>query len=230
MNQKTLFLVTAAIGIVVLLAVALVLRWLVPDWGEDVGLKVAIFNLVVDLVIGVLTIVSLYWAATEFSEFAVKPKVLLLPGKAATSSALACMVSEPPFEVLGSDCRVRVGLYLKNAHRRAARNVFLVLRARVTRRPGILLFEYRTAVPEGGQRYRGRETRDGQEGLWIPFSDDLVVYQDAVHVGRLSLTWDDKLESGIQELPRRVLIDYDVHTLDGASHGELELHIEWEES
>jgi hypothetical protein len=120
---------------------------------------------------------------------------------------------------------VECGLYLENTKRKAARNVLLVLRATATPQPEGYRFLYKTAKPEMGSTYRNCETRGAQQGVWVRFSDALVVYEEAVYVGDLILRWTRELSN--EQLPTEIVVAYDVYSLDGAYQGKMKLSVEW---
>lgn len=217
---------------------------------------IPLINLWVDVVVGIFTVWGLWWAATEFAESVVKPAVRLLPGNAnnplmneyydpipgSLSGVRAySLVKHPPFRVVGwqemvtgasSSIRtwsyhphVACGIYLENEAARAARHVRLVLRVRVAPPPSFCEFVHGPYSIKNPRALGEYDSDTDYTTVSAQFAEDLVVYESPVLVGQLLLCWDDDL--GVEQLPHNLHLDYDVYTLDGTSHGQAVLTMQW---
>jgi hypothetical protein len=144
----------------------------------------------------------------------------------------------PPYRITGWERRrrgtaseqipnVSCGLYLENGTSRAGRHVQLVIRIRCT--PPLENVEFiHNYYKIRKQKESGEwDEKNGYFLLSIRFSEKLVVYEAPVLVGGLFITWEEDIDP--DDRPQELILEYDAHTLDGTSHGKLELEIvEWE--
>lgn len=204
-------------------------------------------NFLVDIAVGFFTVWGLYWAASEFTESAVKPVLHLLPGRAehpfqgGTITERYTLLRNAPFHIVG--CKnvgvkgslhyhptVACGIYLENEKSRAGRYVRLVIRVHASPEPQSCEFAHADFAGDakGTKILPGKRDPDtGHLKVSAQFAEELVVYQSPVDVGELSLCWPKGLTE--EELPTSVILDYDAYALDGKpSHGKVELVVaEW---
>jgi len=246
MNQKIAFLTCATAAALSLSCACLTILALIANNYVSPDRGISVFNLLVDIVIGFLTVWGLLWAATEFAESAVRPVLQLLPGREKAPHALdtgeePSLIPKPPFSVPGwfwnsliggpplRDRHLTCGVYLKNKKSKAGRFVHVVMRVQATPAPTRCEFRYGEAFPDKSPLMidAERETRDDCFTLSVRLADEVVVYQPPVYIGYLKVHWAPLPDA---KAPRRLLIDYDIHTLDGTSQGKWDLLIEWTES
>lgn len=123
---------------------------------------------------------------------------------------------------------VNASIALENRHPKAGRFPFAILRVSTSPLPYESKFRYQSvAKPDNAQRsIAGRQTPTGEAyHFTVPFADDLIIYQFPVLVGELLLQWDSTTPE--EELPQQFTLDYDIHTLDGVSHCEINASIAW---
>ena len=213
-------------------------------WRSSRSDGIAIFNLWVDIVVGIFTIWGLYWAATEFAESARKPDLRLLVGRPIEPSAPVRLQQEftfPPSPLLHIPGwyerpsepveppprpRVVCGLCLENRSSRAGRYIRVVIRTSATPAPIRCRSELHRSYLRPAQS-ESEDPKTGQPSTSVQLEESLVVYQSPVLIGALVVEWDSELPK--DEFPESIVLDYDIYTLDGASNGEIKLHIEWNE-
>lgn len=247
MNQKVIFCKCVIAAIILLFFAFISLGIFVGIDCLDLSGGVSLFNLVVDIVVGVFTIWGLYWAASQFAEFAIRPSLQLLPGKIDAPQvfdgvARSSLVSNPPFRVNGwfkkpvmggpplDYPHVHCGLYLSNRKSKAGQYIHLRMHVCASPAPITCEFQHRSVAPNLTPSRIRTEKEPGNDclNLSVRLSDELVVYQVPVFIGDLIVRWETQLTDA--EVPRKLLIDYDVYTLDGASQGKLDLYIDWKKS
>jgi len=255
-DMKTIFLTAVVIAVPVIIAV-FVLILVLPGlsvWLElEKPERIAFFSLFVDAVIGIFTIGSLYWAATQFAESAIKPHLQLLPakGKRTSSSSFDSRKSfeefyppmrNSPFRIQGRRIihhgggitspvpHIVCGLFLRNEASRAGRYVTMKIRFEATPTPDVCTFHHRSSRPEVSPiTINGEEISNSNSNAFsmtIQFSEHLVVYQAPVLVGVLEARWCTDLTDDC--FPTDVIIHCDIFYLDGASHDRMQLLIDWE--
>jgi hypothetical protein len=245
MNHKKIFLLAVAVGLLFLAcSCPLTSAWrLILD--EDRAFAVTAFNLLLDFVVGVFTVWGLYWAATEFAESAIKPDVRIRVGNPPRPPILEHpeLVDYPlgesqPYQVVGtrilressvsdsSTPNVPCGIYLDNVTSRAGRHMLAVVRVCATPRPDSCVFRHMGYAVNEKEIWSSLDSERSCQVLRIQFAEELVVYQAPVLVGVLFILWPENLDKN--ELPNQVLLDYSIHTLDGANHEKTTLSVaEW---
>jgi hypothetical protein len=241
LNQKHVFLTCAIIAFLLLSCACcsiagISIKYDVVSPSDSISL----FNLLVDVVIGIFTVWGLFWAASEFAESAVKPVLRLLPVEGGRSQIMATrgrkfspLKGRSPFYISGRtkesprtvepkrDPHILFNLYLENEKSRAGRHVYLVVRVCAAPAPSACEYSYFGKV-------LGRTDPDATDiTISRQFPENLVVYQSPVYAGALRMRWDANFSDSA--LPKRVVLDYDIYTLDGASHNEVVLFVEWSE-
>jgi hypothetical protein len=244
-NHRRVFFVCALIASFLLLTAGIVLAVLKPAFPAEMKDSIGIFNLLVDIGVGLFTVWGLYWAASEFTESAVKPDLRLLPGESRKPHFLQEVIpaqSRPmltsPLHIpgwytvpqqgdpLNRDPSVVLPLYLENEKARAGRLVSIAIRIHATPAPLRCTFTH-GAFAVGSQTVQaGKDDDSNCFTLPVQFTENLVVYQAPVYVGQLMVHWDKTLPN--DGLPKSIMLDYDAYTLDGASHKGMELSIEWQ--
>lgn len=247
MNQKTIFLICVLVAVTLLFCSCFSLSILIRTNFLDSSKGISLFSVLLDIIIGFFTIWGLYWGASEFSDFAARPRLQLLPGKMDAPRALdvivkpslVSLVSEPPFRVNGwfkkpvihnppkKGPHLECGIFLVNTKPKEGRYIHLVMRVSSSPTPSSCKFQLRNDWHTSEPRVEKDAPQDSFT-LSVLLPDELVVYQSPVFIGDLIVRWDTKLTSA--EVPRKLLIYYDVYTLDGASRGKMDLGIDWEES
>lgn len=103
----------------------------------------------------------------------------------------------------------------------------MVLKVDATPRPSSCLFYHRGFPVNKREVYGELDPERVSYRMRVQFAEELVVYQAPILVGELAVRWDEEL--GRDELPDHVALEYDIYTLDGAHHEEVELSImRWE--
>jgi hypothetical protein len=240
MNQRAVFIVCVLAAIFLLCCACLLISIPILNDCLELDTGISAFNLLVDIAVGALTIWGLIWAATEFAEAARKSNLQLLPGRASGPRLFDewegfSLVKGPPFHLPGwyqvplesRGPHVVCGLYLENRSSKAGRYVHVVVR--ILANPAPIECQARLKYSDSQMRdpCQRSEKDSGEFSVSAQFEESLVVYQSPVFVGTLVLRWDAALPD--YALPENMKLDYEVYTLDGASHGRLEFHIEWDQ-
>jgi hypothetical protein len=229
-NHNPAFVGCAVLAVLLLVYACLFGLGLVATTGLRLGTAIAGYTLLLEFVVGIFTVWGLFWAATEFSEFAVKPDVHLLAERAIGSQQKRRPQPECSSTFIVSELTqfrggtgFRASLHLENSNRKPARNIALTLKVRSEPCPWPWSFKQITALPEEVSSEHHPQIQNGELRIWVRFSNELVVYDHPVFIGNLEVVWDNELK--ICDLPEVVVVDYDTYSLDGTSHGKLQLQI-----
>jgi hypothetical protein len=204
LNQKHVFLTCAIIAFLFLSCtccsiVGISIKYDAVSPGDGISL----FNLLVDIVIGIFTVWGLFWAASEFTESAVKPVIQLFPGKSNEPVVAGnwgmieySLMKKPPFfipgwyetrNIGGTSKRlpnIACGLWLENEQSKAGRFVRVVVRILSTPAPFqcVLVRKPLEKRPESGQE----DPQTDQLTLEVQLEESLAVYQTPVYIGELT--------------------------------------------
>lgn len=215
MDAKRRFTHWVAVTVLVLFLVNLLLwQYLRKDNQDTV---IALCSLTVDLAVGFLTVFALRWAASQFAEGAVRPKVRLEPASDYVEGE-GYVVPRPE-----QGFNARVYLNLRNETSRAGRFVQLAIRVHtcpVPRKVQLIHTDYfRPAI-------RGLKDSDRGAFVLMPrYPEEVVVYQAPTLAGLLMLHWKSATPSS--QLPVSMELSYTAYTLDGAHSDTLVLPINW---
>jgi len=226
MRRVFLGVVGITVVVLILLPILALVDWPPVPW---TGFEVSLYNLVIDFAAGVLTVLGLWLAVSEFAKAQVKPDLRLIVGKDINrlgdsakpllteidallgwvvyrqtfilSSRISSVGAEEFVSVVG------VGLFLENAQPRAAQYVRVVLRIHgasqvVTFASALRTFKY-TPRENTGQDEHGHF-------IFLQFDDDLVVYKGhRVYLGKIYVVWP----SGVH--PERITLVASLYSLEG---------------
>ena len=229
-GARRLFGIAAAASIAVMATIGIVVT---ADGARAAG-AIATLNLWVDIAVGAFTMWGLYWAATEFAEASVRPSVevvLVPPSSGDDTPAYELHPANWAYNISSVDrlpvfgmCNVassyglggpsvQVGIALKNTSTRAARYIQIRLRMATAPAPEAAMLTRHFPAPSAEdepQFYKGAVVS-------AQFAEDLVVYQTEAIVGIVEFAWS--YEIPLEDLPRDLLVEYEVHALDGSSKG-----------
>ena len=186
---------------------------------------VAVFNLFVDIVIGVFTVWGLFWAASEFSEQSLKPQLGLILGEQEISDGQAAYnpidstkLSICGYTSLQGQSWVEIGLFLENRRPRMAERIQLAIEVEsdpqvsgVSPKLGSFVYKYHENITRNKAVLR--------------FEDDLVVYQgEGVLLGALRVEWPHS------PLPNVCELRHTIYKADGRPDvGQHMICIDWQQ-
>lgn len=231
MSQKNIFLVSACLA-TLLLGIACVVIIGVSIWASTTntvevfgaGDGIGLFNLLVDIVMGVFTIWGLFWAASQFSEQSIKPRMRLLPGlvKDGPGDAECIPVVESPAQLpgyvrsggRGKGGRLDVGLFLENRKPKIAQHLQIVIE--IDSQPPTYNIH-----PESP--YECQWNVINRNKVIMQFEESLIVYMGhGVHIGKLGLLWEQS------PLPDSCRLSYTIFKSEGKpDSGTCDVAIRW---
>lgn len=241
-NQKRSLLIAAAAAGVVLVGICLISLLLMGLNRLDLEGGVSLIHLLVELVVGGLILWGLYWLICELGDVAVHPEVHVVlaqgedeppePSPEADQNAQEDLVFHQKITLEGTrrdgTAQLSGGVYLQNLQPRAGRFPYLRLKISAVPLPGEAKFSFQSDVkPENSLRSVGGEMRSDEQEIEIAsrLRESLIVYQAPLFVGDLTLSWASL--SRAEQLPKKVKVAYEVHTLDGSSKGLIEARMVW---
>lgn len=172
---------------------------------------IALFNLLIDIVIGAFTVWGLFWAASQFAEQSVKPQLRLLPGfmREGTGGVEYIPVATTPARLPGylisgnekEGGNLEVGLFLENHKPKMAQNLQVVIEIDSQTPPC-------RVQPDSSYECRWNVI-DGKKVI-MQFDEGLVIHMGhGVHFGKLLLLW----EQG--PLPETCRLEYTIYKSEG---------------
>ena len=190
MTHKRVFLGCAIVGFLGLCVSCLALIALAVAGFLQPPTGVAVFNLFVDIVVGVFTVWGLFWAASEFSEQSLKPQLGLIlgeqeinDGKPAYNPIDSTKLSVCGHTSLQGQGWVEIGLFLENRRPRMAERIQLAIEVESNPQVSGVSPKLGSSV----YKYHENITRNK---VVLRFEDDLVVYQgEGVLLGVLRVDW-----------------------------------------
>lgn len=196
--MKRRFGVSVLASGMVLIVFLVVLRFAVH---EDAGTEIAVFSIGVDVVIGVFTVFGLYWAAVEFSESRVEPKVVVR----LESPELSCSLEKPDY------WSVRwTRVVLENKTSKAGRNILVVIEyAHSPQPPDTTNLHVAKHCPLVNPKMASVSVC-WPHPISLPIDESVVVYERPLHLGYLKMAWHSKTP------PTEVQLKCCVYTLDGS--------------
>jgi hypothetical protein len=222
--QRHIFVIAAFVLLILLLILGIVLLVL----GKDDG--ASIFNLCVDIFVGIFAVWALFWAASEFAEAQVRPKLKLVLGKKVNGGCKP--LPNPPIRLSGKIIanrgkKLEVCLWLENGKRKIARlaRVEIKLQAppsndRAFPTPSTYRFYPRTFHPSH-YHYKGTD----HYLVVLQYKEDLIPYHTSNFLGVLSVVWENE-----QTSPKDVEFGYRIYNLDGPpDRGKIPAEIDWPE-
>ncbi len=178
--------------------------------------RIALFNLWVDVVVGIFTIWGLKWAASEFVAAQVKPDLRLIIGRESEDRRGIIPLRRGSDELVGRDniidsmpvSQVIIGLFLENDQPKAARFVRITLRVQGAPSPKIL-DAAKPPSDQVGYVYVPKINVVRGEALFLQFGEELVVYQgDGVQLGNIRVAW----RQGIR--PKKIDLSVGLYSVD----------------
>lgn len=240
--QKRSLVIAAAVSGVILVGICLISLLLMGLNRLDLHGGVSLIHLLVEIVGLGLILWGLYWLICELGDVAVHPEVHVflaqgnrdLPEPAAgmDQNAQEAPVSHQKIALRGTRtdgaAQLAVGIYLQNLQPRAGRFPYLRLKISAAPLPGEAKFSFQSDVkPENSLRSVVGEMGSTEREIEIAsrLRESLIVYQAPLFVGDLTLRWESL--SRAEQLPQKVKVAYEVHTLDGSSKGLIEARMVW---
>ena len=190
--MKICFLKAVKIAVIALITVLVALVMLFSSGVLAAETAISLYNLLIDIFVGVFTVWGLYWAASEFAGAQVKPDLRLIIGKESADQQGIDPLMDAADALIGRDVFMNgepvswviIGLFLENTQPKAAQHVRLNLR--VCDVPCLKEF----APASDPFRYEPRVNVMRGEAVFLQFGEDLVVYKgDGVHLGSIRAVW-----------------------------------------
>jgi len=225
MRTKKVFLIVTAVLVFSLVAWGLI--------GLFTGLFVTepdsltVYSVFLDFVLGLLTVWGLYWAASEFGEQSVKPRLTLLLGavRGGPHGSESDLIEDLPARLEGhksvngerTEGRLDVGLFLENHEPKMAQHLQVIIEVEsepITHE----VHPLDQACPYG---YHG--VLIDNRRVMMQFEDDLIVYKgQGVYIGILRLWWRQT------SLPSACKLNYKIYKSEGEpDSGRHDIAIQW---
>jgi hypothetical protein len=172
--------------------------------------RISVFSVAVDIVIGFFTIWGLYWAASEFAEAQVRPKLHLIIGTEHNGGIFPLPKEN---DQLRGQCgtevfpQVLIGLFLENQQPRAAQFVRVTLRLKDVPKP----LEFK-AIESTFEYYKPKvnTVQHKDHAIFLQFDEDLVVYKgDGVFLGAIRVIWPRDIQ------PKKITLAVGLYSLMG---------------
>jgi hypothetical protein len=180
--QKHIFLIAALVTSLLLLILGVAFRVL------RIGDGVSVFNLCVDIVVGVFMVWALYWAASEFVEQQSEPKLWLVFGKRVRSKCES--VKTLPVSLTGETVskihhELKVCLWLEGEPTKVGRQVRVEIK--ICSEPPAERSEFPEQTFEAAHYFYGGQ---GYHRVTLQFKGDMVVYPSTDnYLGFLNVVW-----------------------------------------
>jgi hypothetical protein len=225
MHTKKIFLIVAVGS--VLLAILLGATGIITGTFSSRPELATAYGFLLDVVFGSLTVWGLYWAASEFAEQSIRPKLSLMLGTVAEEPREGASVpienpltSLPGYMGIDGDeatGRVKVGLFLENHRPKMAQNVQVALEIKCE--PAI--DEVSPLAESSPYKYDG--TLVESNSVIMQFEGNLIVYKgQRAYIGILDLWW----RKGA--FPRTCELHYTIYKSEGESDsGQHSISINW---
>jgi len=222
-----------------------------PTSKECLDTRIARYNLVLDGVVGILTVWGLVWAASEFKRANDHSELELLPGHGteepmisgrAQTPSLASLQDTPqdslPFEVRawprsrnrrdGYRYHMFTLLYLVNHSKKPG--TYVRIKLTVTGDPAPTAFDGKTCLyADWKNALPWKGVPLGDDKGWVfehNFGPNLIVHEHPIEIGYLFLGWDGE-KFLPKDMPSSLTVKYDLYTADTAESGRLDLQLRW---